>query len=67
MLVIGWRMWWRGVEFLRVRGMVAVGVEAGMAVAGGVEPLCEGILMAFAAILGVTELALNGCNPVGYE
>ena len=38
-----------------------------MAVAGVVEPLCEGILMAFAAILGVTELALNGCNPVGYE
>ena len=38
-----------------------------MAVAGVVEPLCEGILMAFAAILGVTELTLNGCNPVGYE
>ena len=33
----------------------------------GIEPHCEGILMAFAAILGVTELALNGCNPVGYE
>lgn len=23
--------------------------------------------MAFVAILGVTELTLNGCNPVGYE
>ena len=40
-----------------------------MAVAGDVGMLrwWRVMRMAFAAILRVTELTLNGCNPVGYE
>lgn len=43
LLVIGWRMRWRRVDFLRMRSMVAVRMLAGMAVAGDIEPLWEAL------------------------